>query len=99
MPYPAAFVPPHWQVLHIDEAQAYADVIFVGEAESQWPQFLKDFEAGQYAPRYSPSDLPTLDDAPPARKELYHRRDHTAGRLFATRGYPVRQLRSGGPCR
>ena len=99
MPYLAAFVPPHWTVLHVDEAvetvdfgvcadlvaitfhtpsaphvyamadrfrqagipvvlggphvtllpeeaQAHADVIFIGEAESNWPQFLRDFEEG-----------------------------------------------------
>lgn len=139
MPYLAAFVPPTWEVVHIDEAvspadvtqqvdlvgitfhtpsafhvydlatqfrrrgipvvlggphvtllpdeaQAYADVIFVGEAELHWPQFLRDFEAGQHARRYGPSALPTLEDAPMARKDLFHRRDFTGGRLFATRG-------------
>lgn len=100
MPYLAAYVPPHWQVIHIDEevesvdfsaqadlvgitfhtpsayhaytmadrfrqrgipvvmggphvtllpeeAQQHADVIFVGEAEGLWPQFLADFERGR----------------------------------------------------
>ncbi len=68
------------------EAQAYADVIFVGEAELHWPQFLCDFEQGQYARRYGPGVPPTLDNVPMARKELFHRRDHTGGVLFATRG-------------
>ena len=139
MPYLAAFVPSHWEVVHIDEAvspidvtldvdlvgitfhtpsafhaydlatefrrrgipvvlggphvtllpdeaQEYADVIFVGEAESQWPQFLRDFEAGHYARRYSSGAPPTLDGAPMARKDLFHRHDYTGGRLFATRG-------------
>jgi radical SAM superfamily enzyme YgiQ (UPF0313 family) len=76
---------PHVTLLP-NEAQAHADVIFVGEAELEWPRFLKDFERGQYANRYSSSLPPTLDDAPLARKDLYHRRDHTAGVLFATRG-------------
>lgn len=139
MPYLAAFVPPHWEVSHIDEAvtpvdvtlpvdlvgitfhtpsaehvyglaaqfrqrgvpvvlggphvtllpdeaQAHADVIFVGEAEQSWPQFLSDFERGQYAHRYDSGPPPSLDDAPMARKTLFHRRDHTGGVLFATRG-------------
>ncbi len=139
MPYLAAFVPPNWKVIHIDEAitpvdvtlnvdlvgitfhtpsafhaydlaaqyrrrgipvalggphvtlmpeeaQAYADVIFVGEAELIWPQFLRDFETGQYASRYCSNAPPTLEDAPMARKELFHRHDYTSGRLFATRG-------------
>jgi radical SAM superfamily enzyme YgiQ (UPF0313 family) len=139
MPYLAAFVPEHWEVLHVDEAvepvntdlqvdlvaitfhtpsathvyelsrefrkrgipvalggphvsllpeeaQNHADVIFVGEAENEWPRFLKDFEQGHYLSRYSSPDVPTLQNAPIARKELYHRSDYTAGRLFATRG-------------
>lgn len=71
-----------------DEAQGHADAIFVGEAETHWPQFLKDFETGTHARCYRSSAPPQLDAAPPARKELYHRRDLTAGRLFATRGCP-----------
>jgi len=139
MPYLAAFVPPHWEVIHIDEAiapadvtrkvdlvgitfhtpsafhaydlaaqfrkrgipvalggphvtlmpeeaQQHADVIFVGEAEETWPQFLRDFEAGQSGRCYRSSAAPTLEDAPAARKDLFHRRDYTGGRLFATRG-------------
>ncbi len=139
MPYLAAFVPAHWEVIHIDEAvtpvdvalpvdlvgitfhtpsaahvydlaaqfrrrgipvvlggphvtlvpdeaQPHADAIFVGEAETTWPQFLRDFEQGQYAQRYQPDRPPALTDVPMARKDLFHRRDYTAGRLFATRG-------------
>jgi radical SAM superfamily enzyme YgiQ (UPF0313 family) len=71
-----------------DEAQAHADVIFVGEAESHWPQFLKDFEIARHPRRYCSTIPPALNTAPMARKELYHRRDLTGGRLFATRGCP-----------
>ena len=139
MPYLAAFVPPHWTVLHVDEAvepvdlnkqadlvaitfhtpsaphaydlaarfrqrgitvvlggphvtlmpdeaQAHADVIFIGEAESHWPRFLAKFETGHYDERYSCLEPPALDQAPMSRQDLFHRRDHTAGVLFATRG-------------
>ncbi len=139
MPYLAAFVPPHWTVLHVDEAvepinletpvdlvgitfhtpsashvyaladrfrqrgttvalggphvtlmpdeaQAHADVIFIGEAETHWPEFLAGFEAGQHRRRYCSAEPPGLAHAPMSRKDLFHRRDHTAGVLFATRG-------------
>jgi len=69
-----------------DEAQSHADAIFIGEAESTWPQFLREFETGQYRKHYCCAEPPNLDDAPMARKDLFHRRDHTAGVLFATRG-------------
>ena len=141
MPYLAAFAPPQWRVIHIDEvvspvdfglavdlvaitfhtpsaphayamadqfrqqgtrvvfggphvalmpdeAQAHADVIFVGEAESHWPQFLREFEAGCHRQRYCSTEPPTLEDIPMARKDLFHRRDLTGGVLFATRGCP-----------
>ena len=75
---------PHVMLLP-NEAQLHADAIFVGEAELTWPQFLKDFETGQYAHQYTSDVPPTLEEAPMARKDLYHRRDYTSGRLFATR--------------
>ena len=143
MPYLAAFAPPHWTVLHVDEvvrpvnygiaadlvaitfhtpsaphvyamadrfrqrgvpvalggphvtlmpdeAQEHADVIFVGEAESNWPRFLHEFELGQPAERYCSTEPPSLEHAPMARKDLFHRHDHTSGVLFATRGCPYR---------
>lgn len=82
---PVALGGPHVTLMP-EEAQAHADVIFVGEAESTWPWFLRDFEKGHYRPKYIAPELPTLEHAPMARKDLFHRRDHTAGVLFATRG-------------
>lgn len=143
MPYLAAFVPPRWNVRHIDEAiepigfdtpvdlvaitfhtpsaqhaydiagrfrrrgvmvalggphvtlmpdeaQPHADMIFVGEAEATWPQFLADLEAGRHHPRYCCDKTPSLDHAPASRHELFHRRDHTSGAMFATRGCTYR---------
>ena len=141
MPYLAARVPPHWQVLHVDEeadeidwnthpdvvgitfhtpsayhayefagrfraagscvvlggphvtlcpdeAGQHADAIFIGEAEGLWEQFLQGWEAGSIRPVYQLAEPPALDDIPMSRKELFHRRDHTNGVLFATCGCP-----------
>jgi radical SAM superfamily enzyme YgiQ (UPF0313 family) len=141
MPYLAARVPPHWDVVHIDEevekidwdlsadvvgitfhtpsayhayeiaerfraggscvvmggphvslcpdeAGQHADAIFVGEAEGLWEEFLKNWESGSYAHIYQPACQPTLENIPMARKEFFHRHDHTNGVLFATRGCP-----------
>ena len=73
-----------------DEAQMHADVVFVGEAETIWPQFLREFETGDYRKRYHSAEPPSLNSVPMARKDLFHRRDHTAGVLFATRGCSYR---------
>jgi hypothetical protein len=80
---------PHVTLLP-EESQAHADVIFVGEAELQWPGFLAEFEAGLHRRRYGPSAPPPLEAVPAARKDLFHRRDHAAGVLFASRGCAFR---------
>jgi radical SAM superfamily enzyme YgiQ (UPF0313 family) len=71
-----------------DEAQLYADAIFVGEAERTLPQYLEDFERGTAKRRYEDGKIVDLADAPLLQKQHFHRRDHTAGTLFATRGCP-----------
>ena len=76
---------PHVTLLP-EEAAPHADAIFIGEAESNWPRFLAEFESGNYSARYWCEERPALDAAPLSRHELFHRRDHTAGALFATRG-------------
>ncbi len=80
---------PHVTLLP-DEAQAHADVIFLGEAEYNWPRFLAEFETGNYSNRYTCFSPPNLDQAPASRCDLFHRSDHTAGVLFATRGCQFR---------
>ena len=78
---------PHVTLLP-EEASQHADVIFIGEAEELWEEFLHSFEAGSYRRVYQPTCGPSLKNIPMARKELFHRRDHTSGVLFATRGCP-----------
>src|SRR5574341_2204320 len=80
---------PHVTLLP-EEARHYADVIFIGEAEGLWEEFLKGFEAGSYRRVYQQTRAPSLENAPLARKDLFHRHDHTSGVLFATRGCPSR---------
>lgn len=78
---------PHVTLLP-EEASQYADAIFIGEAENLWEEFLTDFEAGSYHSVYQQPSPPSLANAPMARKDLFHRNDHTDGVLFATRGCP-----------
>jgi radical SAM superfamily enzyme YgiQ (UPF0313 family) len=71
-----------------EEASQHADVIFVGEAEGLWEEFLDGFVRGTYRRVYRQAGPMSLAGAPMARKTLYHRRDFTSGVLFATRGCP-----------
>jgi radical SAM superfamily enzyme YgiQ (UPF0313 family) len=78
---------PHVTLLP-EEASQYADVIFIGEAEGLWEEFLKSFEAGASLRVYQQTSVPSLENIPMAHKESFHRHDHTNGVLFATRGCP-----------
>ncbi|MDR3270538.1 MAG: B12-binding domain-containing radical SAM protein [Peptococcaceae bacterium] len=71
-----------------DEAAAHADSIFIGEAENTLPQFLRDFAQGQIRKRYADDGTVDLACAPLLQKQHFHRADHTAGTMFATRGCP-----------
>jgi radical SAM superfamily enzyme YgiQ (UPF0313 family) len=73
-----------------EEAGRHADVIFVGEAEGLWEEFLKSFVTGTYRRLYRQAGPTSLDGVPMARKSLFHRKDFTSGVLFATRGCPHR---------
>lgn len=78
---------PHVTLLP-EEASRHADAIFIGEAEGLWEDFLKSFESGTYLRVYQHTSVPSMENIPEARKDLFHRRDHTNGVLFATRGCP-----------
>jgi radical SAM superfamily enzyme YgiQ (UPF0313 family) len=78
---------PHVTLLP-EEARLYADVIFIGEAEGLWEEFLASYPTGSYLGMYQPTGAPPLAHMPMARQELFHRRDYTSGVLFATRGCP-----------
>jgi len=72
------------------EAARHADVVFVGEAEGLWEEFLGSFASGSYRREYRRVCAPSLAHAPQADKSLFRRRDHAAGVIFATRGCPGR---------
>src|SRR5450759_4026509 len=80
---------PHVTLLP-EEAGRHADVIFVGEAEGLWDEFLNGFVTGTYRRVYRQAGPTSLEGVPMARKTLFHRNDFTSGVLFATRGCPNR---------
>ncbi|MGO9613933.1 MAG: B12-binding domain-containing radical SAM protein [Dissulfurispiraceae bacterium] len=78
---------PHVTLLPAEACQ-HAGVIFVGEAEGVWEEFLSSFEAGAYRRVYQQAKIVSPEDAPMADKTLFHRRDGAGGVLFATHRYP-----------
>jgi radical SAM superfamily enzyme YgiQ (UPF0313 family) len=78
---------PHVTLLP-EESGQHADVIFVGEAEGLWEEFLNGFGTGTYRRLYLQAGPVSLENVPIARKTLFHRNDFTSGVLFSTRGCP-----------
>ena len=71
-----------------EEAARHADVIFIGEAETLWPEFLRNFERGQHKKVYKQTTAPSLASIPMSRKDFLYRRDLSGGIIFASRGCP-----------
>jgi len=78
---------PHTTLLP-DEALLHADAVFAGEAELTLPRFIDDWIAGRAKRFYIAEEVPDLGGIPFSRKECFHRKDHSGGILFATRGCP-----------
>lgn len=71
-----------------EEAAQHADTIFLGPGEDTWPRFLKDWRAGRAAPVYE-SQVRTLEDVPPIRRDLIKRRLYLVpNSIVVSRGCP-----------
>ncbi len=65
-----------------------ANVIFIGEAETTWPQFLNDWQAGAARPRYEQAERTDLTRLPPPRWDLVPPRHYLFGSIQLSRGCP-----------
>jgi radical SAM superfamily enzyme YgiQ (UPF0313 family) len=71
-----------------EEARQYGDSVVIGEAESAWPQVLRDFRSGQLQPFYYGEQVP-LDDLPtPLYGLLKGGRKHQFRIVNTSRGCP-----------
>jgi radical SAM superfamily enzyme YgiQ (UPF0313 family) len=67
------------------------DILFTGEAEFTWPQFLSDFKAGSYSSEYKPAALPDLATSPAPRWDSIAdvmKSSYVTGGVQVTRGCP-----------
>jgi len=53
-----------------DDAAKHCDVVFVDEAERTWPEFLNDFEKGQFSNQYVAHEKPAMTESPMPRFDL-----------------------------
>src|SRR5215218_9230960 len=77
-----------WVTVQEDYFDGLADAIFVGEAESTWPQFLQDFMAGHPARRYEQAERTDMTTVPLPRHDLLKMRRYAFGSVQFSRGCP-----------
>lgn len=68
----------------------YADSIFLGEAETTWPQFLLDFSSGKTKKTYKQEGFSDLSQIPVPRYDLLKLDRYAGASIQATRGCPER---------
>jgi len=64
------------------------DVLFVDEAEYTWPQFLRDYEAGEWKPEYRQVEKPSMHDSPLPRFDLLKTDRYRTMTIQFARGCP-----------
>jgi radical SAM superfamily enzyme YgiQ (UPF0313 family) len=77
-----------WVTVREDYFGDLADVIFVGEAEETWPQFLREWQQGQHRPRYEQLDKTDMTTVPAPRYDLLKMEHYLFGSIQFSRGCP-----------
>jgi radical SAM superfamily enzyme YgiQ (UPF0313 family) len=77
-----------WVTVEEDYFEALADVIFVGEAEQTWPQFLTEWQQGLHQVRYEQVEKSDMTQVPTPRFDLLKMRHYAFGSLQFSRGCP-----------
>lgn len=68
--------------------EEFADVIFVGEADETWPQFLREWEQGRHQRRYEQAEKTDMTRLPLPRVDLLKADRYMFGSLQISRGCP-----------
>jgi radical SAM superfamily enzyme YgiQ (UPF0313 family) len=71
-----------------EELEDHADVLFLGEADETWPQFLREWENGQHATRYEQAERTNMETLPPPRVDLLKAPRYMFGSIQISRGCP-----------
>ncbi len=71
-----------------EELEGKVDVLFVGEAEYTWPQFVRDYELGRWQSEYRQEEKPSLLDSPQPRFDLLKTERYRSLAIQFGRGCP-----------
>jgi radical SAM superfamily enzyme YgiQ (UPF0313 family) len=77
-----------WATVREEDFEDLADVIFVGEADQTWPQFLSEWERGEHQSRYEQSERTDMTAVPTPRFDLLKMRRYLFGNIQISRGCP-----------
>ncbi len=77
-----------WISVKEDALQGLVDVVFIGEADGTWPQFLADWAAGHPQPRYEQATTTDMSRLPGPRLDLLRMRHYLFGSVEFSRGCP-----------
>lgn len=77
-----------WVTVQEDYFGELADVIFIGEAEDTWPQFLREWPDRQHAVRYEQREKTDMTKVPVPRFDLVKMKHYAFGSLQFSRGCP-----------
>jgi radical SAM superfamily enzyme YgiQ (UPF0313 family) len=77
-----------WVTVQEDYFGELADVVFVGEAEQTWPQFLADWSQGRHPRRYEQADRSDMTTVPTPRFDLLKMQRYLFGSVQFSRGCP-----------
>ena len=64
------------------------DVVFCGEAEHTWPEFLRDYRRGMHREIYTERTHPDITVLPPPRFDLMRHQHYLLGAMQVSRGCP-----------
>jgi radical SAM superfamily enzyme YgiQ (UPF0313 family) len=71
-----------------DYFEGLADVVFIGEAEQTWPQFLNEWAQGLHQVRYEQLEKSDMTRVPTPRFDLLKMRHYAFGSVQFSRGCP-----------
>jgi radical SAM superfamily enzyme YgiQ (UPF0313 family) len=77
-----------WVTVYPQDFEGLCDVVFVGEAEETWPQFLEEWSEGRHQLRYEQVDKTDMTTLPPPRLDLLPMHKYVYGTVQISRGCP-----------
>ena len=77
-----------WATVQEDYFAGQVSVVFVGEAEQTWPQFLDDWKNRDFKPRYEQTEKTDMTTVPTPRHDLLKNKHYLFGSVQFSRGCP-----------